>query len=494
MALRLARAASAVIQALALLPLDSLTAVDAWATGTKLERYASLEVLRNETVVHEVGVTDGLLQVKADGGAAAGSSQQRTILHDKRWAAIEAATLAGNMEPLAHLIASAQRRVDEVAMPCQCHSGIAVITTTAAAADAHMAGAARMSTADTTAPLDVHFDLPEFVAAFRGVANALSRACHHERRAVIQRELDGFLQLAAGHDAMRLGGLANVQVLGAVRTALEWLLGTIDQVHRDMLNNQLRAMTTYLRTEGASHESGLAYSRLAAAPYCLRATRHFVHRAVAIVTAEASGASSDATLQANATALLSALRASPSPSTAAVAGLLVRGVLGGVLVDTKVAGTGACRGPCEAPETLVFDGMRLQQSAAAVETSAAAAAIAMAVTGTGRGLGPQHTAQLLTLLEAPDLTPAHIAAQAVQWAQGQGAGVSSCSSGTAAHVRGVVMAICERQSPLRELYLRRCLLAVSSMTAESRCCGGSAGRTSDAYAAFIAEALVRTEQ
>ncbi|KAG5182389.1 hypothetical protein JKP88DRAFT_263214 [Tribonema minus] len=445
-----------------------------------LASQSSLDVLSNEAVVHEVGVTDGLLQVKVEGWPAAGEEgKQAPILHDERWGPVAAAALAGDTAPLHQLLTAAQRRMDETARSCNCRSSSAV-----AVADPN---APPVPPPAPTPLLDPVTTVGEFVTAFRRVGEGLLRMCSRARCVALRAQLLGFLQLARGGDdrSMEAAPLSNPHVLAAARAALEWLLASVDELHVAALNDQLRAVTAYLRAAGARHELALAIARLSpsaaaatAALNPLRVTRAFVHRAVATVAEEAhgGGGGGDAQVAANAQALLAALRAAPQPPFAALTALVVRGILGGALAAASTP-AGAYPPPCEAPETLLFDGARLQQSAAAVETAAAAAAIAAAVTGSSGGLGPERTVQLLSLLEAPDLTAEHVAAQAVHWAgpscsSGGGSGGSSSSAEAAARLGGMVLAICERRSPLRGVYLRRCLMAVGDMAAEARCCGG----------------------
>jgi T-complex protein 11 len=247
--------------------------------------------------------------------------------------------------------------------------------------------------------------------------------------------------------------------------AVNWLGAKCEQVQADALNDQLRAVTSYLWAEGAKHERGLARVRIAAATALtastsaatpLQATAAFVRRALTVVVAKAADSTA-------AQELLVALQQPVAP-VGAHAALVVEGVLAEALSINSSNNSAVA--PYEAPETLALDGARLHRSAAAVDTAAAAAAISAAISQTvGRTgaavLDDVAVASLLTLLEADDLSTEHIVAQAVQYAVKAAPALdntAACSS-----LAGIVRAIVERQSPLRDLYLRRSLQCVGEL-------------------------------
>ncbi|KAG5180497.1 hypothetical protein JKP88DRAFT_349575 [Tribonema minus] len=466
----------------------------AMSTGQRTQPFAeceeaSLDILRNEAVVHEVGVTEGTLQVKMDDNDVPSARVQGPLLCDRRWAPVQQAALRGDTAPLQRILSAAEARLAEFARTCACDAPPAVVRCAPAACAAAAAAAAAPPAPAAAAPLDV----ARFVRAFRAVAERTLEHVREDRRGAERAELAALLREAEG---VRSGvALDDAGRLATARQALEWLLNKIEEAHTDSLNEQLRAVTAYLRTDGHCHERGLALRRLAAHADPLRATRAFVHRAVRLSADQSRGGCSsvcadvaactwdDAATRAQACALLDALRreagaaaaaAAAPPSPEAAADLLVRGVLAGALAATAAARGGAHMPLCEAPETLLLDGPRLQQSAAAVETAAAAAALAaIAARGAPGGLGAERTTQLLTLLEAEELTTEHVVAQVSRWAAAAVA-PGGARAAAAAEVEGAARAVCERRSPLRDLCLRRCLMAVGDMVAARATKGGAA--------------------
>jgi T-complex protein 11 len=258
--------------------------------------------------------------------------------------------------------------------------------------------------------------------------------------------------------------------------AVNWLGTKCEQVQADALNDQLRAVTSYLWAEGAKHERGLARARIAAATAFtvgtsaatpLQATAAFVRRALTAVALKATDSTA-------AQELLVALQQPVAP-VGAHAALVVEGVLAEALRMNNSNSSNS--GPCEAPETLALDGARLHRSAAAVDTAAAAAAISAAIAQTvgkpaAAVLDDVAMTSLLTLLEADDLSTEHIVVQAVQYAV-TAAAPALVDPTAGCSLAGIVRAIVERQSPLRDLYLRRCLQCVGELASTVLSTAGS---------------------
>jgi T-complex protein 11 len=371
-------------------------------------------------------------------------------LTDEQWAPIAAAALAHNQTPLLRKLASISKQTAEVTrQPCVCKARQlaelpSLVPTTASA----IAAAQPLQAA-------------EFVAMVQREGErllVLYTAANHAEAS--QQELQELLAAAAQCNS------AVAQLQWAQR-AVNWLSAKCEQVQGDALNDQLQAVTSYLWAEGAKHERGLARARIAAATALavsasatgtaatpLQATAAFVRRALAAVVVKATDSTA-------AQELLVALQ-QPIAPVGAHAALVVEGILAEAL-----SVNGSTYGPYEAPETLALDGARLHRSAGAVDTAAAAAAISAAI---AQAVGKSGTAvlndvamtSLLTLLEADDLSTEHIVVQAVQYAVTSAAPAlvdptAGCS------LAGIVRAIVERQSPLRDLYLRRCLQFVGEL-------------------------------
>jgi T-complex protein 11 len=375
----------------------------------------------------------------------------QALLATAEWPPIAAAAQANNHTPLLHKLASISKQTEDLTrQPCECR-------------------ARQLATLPSLVPT---------TAAAIAAAQPLQAAAFV---AMVQREGERLLVLdivpartEGSHQELHELLVAAVQCTSAAaqlqwaQRAVNWLSAKCEQVQADALNDQLQAVTSYLWAEGAKHERGLARARIAAATALaarttasstaaaapLQATTAFVRRALTAVAVKAADSTA-------AQELLIALQQPVAP-VGAVAALVVQGVL------TEALNVNASSsGPYEAPETLALDGARLHRSAAAVDTAAAAAAISAAIAQTvGRSgaavLDDVAVTSLLTLLEADDLSTEHIVAQAVQYAV-KAASAPALSTAACSSLAGIVRAIVERQSPLRDLYLRRCLQCVAEL-------------------------------
>jgi T-complex protein 11 len=381
-------------------------------------------------------------------------------LTDELWAPIAAAACANNHTPLLRKLASISKRTTEMTrQPCVCKARLlaalpSLIPTTAAA----IAAAQPLQAA-------------AFVAMVQREGERLLVLYTAAERAEGSRQELHELMAAAAQCTS-----AAAQLQWAQR-AVNWLGAKCEQVQADALNDQLQAVTRYLWAEGAKHERGLARARIAAATALtvistaagtaatpLQATAAFVRRALAAVAAKATDSTA-------AQELLVALQ-QPIAPVGAHAALVVEGVLAEAL-----SVNGSSYRPYEAPETLALDGARLHRSAAAVDTAAAAAAISAAIAQTvgktaAAVLDDVAVTALLTLLEADDLSTEHIVVQAVQYAV-KAAAPALVEPTAGCLLAGIVRAIVERQSPLRDLYLRRCLQCVGELASTVQSTGVS---------------------
>eukprot|EP00953_Heterococcus_sp_UTEX-ZZ885_P035144 18155-Heterococcus_DN1.PRE.8 len=290
--------------------------------------------------------------------------------------------------------------------------------------------------------------------------------------------------------------------LEMVRTALEYLLFKVDEIHLDILNAHLQFVTPFLRRNGVEYERDRFVEKLDAGEVTLEKTHVWLQKAVTRLRATAASETADATAAIELVRGLEAQRGDAYLEL--LRGAMVDELIGGIVrADGTTGVTATAATPTEAarlsaaqvavlaeesaanssnnsgidglaiPETLMMDQYRLVVIAAGIEQVAYTAAL---IAFSKQVLGAlkvtlQSTDEtdirksLMTLFETQDVTSADITAQIVEMCRAVAAKAQRVLP--ASHINLLTSRakaiLTTGDCPVYKLYLKRVLLSVKAL-------------------------------